>query len=268
MSFDAGEFFHHRVDQDQYIVYVGMLVAMLYVWIKDILSSDKQQDSLSRTLRKAFPALQYLVIAASILAFGYYFYWTNTALKSTAAFSKLQPYLTITPILTFIILRNAHPLLRNWHSAAFAWLGRYSGEMYVMQNHLWLAVDQESVLRTGFFHGDDTVWGDRWRDLVLITPLYLIACSIVGDATGVIANWFIEDHESTEATGDTKPVAEVEMGLLAGEVMEEDGALSTEEVANRPSVLQREKAAVWPARVRDRGTRVLFVMWLLKILYT
>ncbi|EME44141.1 hypothetical protein DOTSEDRAFT_71832 [Dothistroma septosporum NZE10] len=269
MSFDAGDFFHHRVDQDQYIVYVGMLVAMLYVWVKDVLSSDERQNRSSRAFRKAFPILKYFIIALATIAFVYYFYWTNTTLDSTTSFSKLQPYLTITPILTFTILRNAHPVLRNWHSAALAWLGRYSGEMYVMQDHLWLAVDQESVLRTGFFHGDDTVWGDRWRDLVLITPLYLIACSIAGDATGIIAEWFIKEDEPAQPVSREKPITEVEMGLLAGGITgADDATVLTEKFVHRPSILQRAKEIVWPGKARGRALRVLFALWLMNMVYT
>lgn len=111
--------------------------------------------------------------------------------------------------------------------------------MYVLQDHIWLAGDQQAVLRTGIFGaagaGDETVWGDRWRDLIVVTLGYLVGCKIVGDATGGIAEWFVREEGGSGSSGSTSSSSsaaaaaaavwgrdgegnkdEVEMGLLAG----------------------------------------------------
>ena len=253
MSFDARAFFDYRVRIDEYVVYVGMLSAVLYLWLKETLHPEKRRpdDTLTETaLRRLFPYLKPLTALLAALTLVYFCIHVPSTFTTPQAWTTWQPLLGPIPILCFVVLRNSLPVLRNHHSAAFAWLGKYSGEMYTMQNHLWLAGDQESVLRTGFFRaGDGTLRNDRWRDLVVLTPVYLVACWVVGDATGVIANWFLEEEgeggeggkdggrggsasssssrpedarkrrRSTQPYGHARAVSAsaVEMGLLAGE---------------------------------------------------
>jgi len=267
ISFDAGDFFQHRVGQDQYIVYVGMLAGMFYIWSKDVLTTDHRHDRMSNLFRKAWPMLKISSIAASALAFLYFFYWSFSNIKKEGQkwFTEQQPYYSFIPILAFTILRNAHPVLRNYFSASFAFMGRYSGEMYVMQDHLWLAGDQESILRTGLFHGNETVNGDRWRDLLVLTPLYLIVCSIIGDSTGVIANWFVQEP-AEEREGRTKVASEVEMGLLAEEADQES---EHHEKPLSPRWLRKARGfRIWPARLKHRVLLVLAIMWFLNVVST
>ena len=284
MSFSADSFFHNRVSSDRYIVYVGMVVGIFYVWSKDVLSSDKRQDSLSCAFRRVFPWIKWFTVILSAVGMMVFWYFAATRFHSQPEWSAWQPYIGFIPILAFTVLRNAHPVLRNYFSVAFAWLGKYSGEMYVMQDHIWLAGDQESVLRTGFFHGDDTLMGDRWRDLVLVTPLYLIACSIIGDATATITTWFVTESEpSSQSTSSMEghdsapsPVAEVELGLLS--TREEDEEMI--EVADLNEKKKKKKKTVprntntwntmmkavprlWPRRVGNRAVLVLVGLWIL-----
>jgi hypothetical protein len=208
MSFDARAFFDYRVRIDEYVVYVGMLSAVLYLWLQEILSlspSSSQRrrthdnKTFSETLRRMFPHLQIATPLLAALTLATFWYRIHASFTTTADWAAWQSILGPIPILCFIVLRNSHPVLRNYHSAAFAWLGKYSGEMYTMQNHIWLAGDQESVLGTGFFRGGDgTLRNDRWRDLVVLTPVYLVVCWVVGEATGVIANWFLDEEEKDE----------------------------------------------------------------------
>ena len=291
MNFDANEFFHHRVHIDQYIVYVGMLAAMLYVYLQDTLSersldTEWRENHIATRVRQIWPYLKIAAIVAALLALPMFFHWTHSRLfteQFQAFFTTWQPYITFVPILSFAILRNAHPVLRNYHSAVFAWVGRYSGEMYVMQNHLWLAADAQAVLRSGIFRGDDTVFGDRWRDLVILTPVYFIACKFVNDATGTIANWF--SREETRHTGKTKvetpSKAAVEMDIVVEHATAiEDGKNS--EIHDAIRLGERlhlgrpwhqravEKVSsieiqLWPYKLKNRVILVLALMWVLNV---
>ncbi|KXS94862.1 hypothetical protein AC578_8465 [Pseudocercospora eumusae] len=267
ISFDGGAFFQHRVGQDQYIVYVGMLAAMFYIWSKDVLTTDHRHDRTSNLFRKAWPTLKYSAITFSALAFVYFFYWsfTNVTKEGQKWFTERQPYCSFIPILAFAVLRNAHPVLRNYFSASFAFMGRYSGEMYVMQDHLWLAGDQESILRTGLFHGNETVNGDRWKDLLLLTPLYLIVCSIIGDSTGVIAKWFVEESDEERETT-SKGALEVEMGLLAEEE-DQEKELCQESLSTPRWLRNAGRYQIWPTRLKHRVLLVLAAMWFLNVAY-
>lgn len=268
ISFNANEFFHRRVTTDAYIVYIGMLVAMFYVRFKQA-QSDPRQDTVSRYIRRDWPWFTRLAIAVSLVGFLYFWrvMWYGS-IHSEAAWGAWQPYITWIPILTFVTLRNAHPFLRNFHSAAFAWLGRYSGEMYVMQNHIWLAGDQEAILRTGFFRGDETVSHDRWRDLLVVTPLYLVACCIIGEATSVITTWFVaEDKQDEPSLAAERPLASIELGLLNGADEGDEESLS-EKSARPTGVMTRTWRAainIWPSRVRERAILVLACMWFLNM---
>ena len=267
ISFDSREFFHHRVQIDQYIVFVGMLVGILYVWLGKCLDPNGRQDRTARYLRRMFPVLKYSTIAIALVTLPAFFYFVNTRFHSQNEGTAWQPYITFIPILAFLTIRNAHPVLRNFHSVAFAWLGRYSGEMYVMQNHLWLAGDQEAILRTGLFHGSEKVPGDRWRDLVLLTPLYFIACSIIGETTGTITTAFIKPSSQTEThqTSVSESTEEVEMRLLPDVELEDDG-LTSEKRRPKVKVLERiRNFRPWPREVRERALVVLALMWMLNL---
>ena len=267
-SFDANAFFHHRIKIDPFIVYVGMLVAILYIWIKAAISqSESQHGTLSKVCRWIFPWLKYVAMIVSLFGFVTFWYLVHFRIHSQGDWTERQPYITFIPILAFLVLRNAHSSLRNFHSFAFAWLGRYSGEMYVMQDHIWLAGDQEAVLRTGLFYGDDTVPYDRWRDLLLITPLYLIACCIIGDATTIIATWFVADSPARE-TGKgagTEVVNELEMSLLLETGEANDGEQHNEKLIRRSMYWVTLRDVLWPDRVRDRAILVLVWMWFLNL---
>lgn len=275
MSFDADVFFDYRVKIDQYVVYVGMLSAVFYLWLKEALHRDKHHGRATEAFRRVFPSLKWIAIVGSAASFAYFWYWAHYNFGSAHEWADWQAVIGPMPLLCFIVLRNAHPVLRNFYSGAFAWLGKYSGEMYTMQNHIWLAGDQEAVLRTGFFHGDGTLLNDRWRDLVILTPLYLIACSIIGDATGVIANWFIaEDHEverrgqRTQRHAHVASASEVEMGLLAGEnVTVDDDICEKYEPPGRIGSLQRIKS-VWPSTVWGRAVLTLAALWFMNVVST
>lgn len=272
ISFDAANFFQYRVQIDEYIVYVGMLVAIFYLWTSDTLSSDRNQSSAARLFRRHFSSLKRITIVAAAVAVVSFCYYDHIRIHSEPDWSSIQPFMSFVPILSFVILRNAHPALRNTYSTAFAWLGRYSGEMYVIQDHLWLAGDQEAILRTGFFRGNDTLLGDRWKDLLLITPLYLIACSIIGDATIVIAGWFVKEGSADHALVPQDPTAgaEVELGLLNGEG-KPNGVLPQSEKKQDDAASAQDRHGgfkLWPETVQNRIVVVLGVMWVLNMTYT
>jgi hypothetical protein len=244
----------------------------LYIWLKDILYSDKRYGKFTESFRQAFPTVKFATIVGSAAIFAYFWYWVHYNIKSSKDWTRLQPLIGPIPILAFIVLRNSHPVLRNFYSGAFAWLGKYSGEMYTMQNHIWLAGDQESVLRTGLFYGDGTLLNDRWRDLAVITPLYLIACWVIGDATGVIANWFLKEDDQAKGGSVRKQrharagsTSAVEMGLLAGENVTSDEDISEKyDTAARPGVWQRVKG-FWPSTVWRRAVLTLASLWFMNV---
>lgn len=265
-DFNGHEFFHHRVKIDQYIVYVGMLVGIFYIWCKKTLANNDHQSRFAKVFNRCWIPLQALAIVAALVGFAGFWGYIHYNVKSQGEWTKIQPYITFIPIITYLILRNAHSSLRNWHSVAIAWLGRYSGEMYVMQDHLWLAGDQEAVLRTGLFHGNETVPGDRWRDLLLLTPFYLIACSIVGDSTATITEWFVRETKGSKTVshGPVGPDSDVQMSLLA-DTESVESAIEEKSMGKAAPRWRRPSIFLWPQRVSGRFLLLLGLMWLLNV---
>ncbi|XP_025407376.1 N-acetylneuraminate 9-O-acetyltransferase isoform X2 [Sipha flava] len=59
---------------------------------------------------------------------------------------ELLSYISVIPIVGYIILRNISGVLRTRFSSLFAWFGRISLELMVCQCHIWLAADTHGVL--------------------------------------------------------------------------------------------------------------------------
>jgi hypothetical protein len=104
-----------------------------------------------------------------------------------------QPIISPLPILSFVLLRNSTELLRNYYSTGFAWLGKCSLEMFTLQYHILVAADTKGILSLGVFEGDGSLRRDRWRELLLIMPLFLWASWQVSSATTAITKWFVEN---------------------------------------------------------------------------
>jgi len=59
-----------------------------------------------------------------------------------------------------------------------------------------MAADTKGVLSLGIFDGDGSLRHDRWREFVLIIPLFFWVSWQVSSATTAISKWFIEDTPS------------------------------------------------------------------------
>ena len=107
---------------------------------------------------------------------------------------------------------------------------------------------------------------------MIITPLYLIVCWIIGDATGVIANWFLKEDDQAKRGKPTKQrnaragsTSAIEMGLLAGENVTSDEDESEKcEPAARPGLWQRARG-MWPSTVRGRAILTLATLWFMNV---
>ncbi|KAF2097754.1 Cas1p-domain-containing protein [Rhizodiscina lignyota] len=223
-----------RLGLDRYIVFIGMLVALLFERYNTAVSSGSSLRS--------FNAIRISAIVASIIALPavQLIYRTFPSKESSNA---IQPFLAAVPILAFVVLRNASPTLRNFHSSVFAWLGKCSLETFTLQFHIWLAADTKGLLSIGIFHGDGSLMGDRWRDFIVLTPVFFWISWKLAAATGTITAWMLKE-------GDESDSGAMEMDTL------EKGAWI--------SVTQKQwRARVWPKDLRLRMGVLLAGMWVL-----
>lgn len=198
-KWDAKEWLF-RCALDQFIVYLGMVVAVLYIRAaKPPAPPPPPQDPMGTTAHTR-PGLSphlkqtlYFVGSGACIVV----YCIGSASRTTKTSSnQLHTYISPLAILAFIHLRNCTRGMRNNYSTAYAWLGKISLETFVLQYHLWLAGDTKGLLTTGIF--GNGAMGDgrsiitagmgfgRWADCIVLGVVYVWISLLVSDATGVI----------------------------------------------------------------------------------
>lgn len=176
-----------RLFLDMYIVYFGMLFAVLYHRAFSLKSGSAPSrtviDSildLTIAYNRMFKMI--LLIISLILLAGFWVLTRRSPDKED--YNWWHPYISFIPILCFVLLRNSYRILRNYHSTAFAWLGRISLETYVLQYHTWMAGDTKGLLRLGLFN--------RWVEAAILTALFIWISWHTEDATRRLTSCIVD----------------------------------------------------------------------------
>jgi hypothetical protein len=171
---------------DKYIVFAGMLVAIIHVRVLAILNRPQHQSHIfAEMIAEYFVFFQcFFILAALVLS--PVFWIVSQSHTNKADYNFWMPFLSWMPVLSLVLLRNATRILRTYHIAAFAWLGRMSLTLYLLSQHIWLAGDGSALLRVGFRGGDGSLFGDRWRDIAVLTPIFVWAAWKVNAATQIL----------------------------------------------------------------------------------
>ena len=187
INWDAVEW-RFRIGLDMWIVYVGMIVAILFIKASDFQSSPN------------WPNYRSIALRLSIITIPAYFLFEATR-ESKFIYNHWHPYISVFPILAFIILRNASTRLRNTHSTAFAFIGRCSLETFILQFHIWLAGDTKGVLIVI----GPSQW--RWVSFIFGTAIFLFLSWKVAAVTGVITGWIMGNQKKQETAPSVAAVA-------------------------------------------------------------
>lgn len=196
-----------RVALDQYIVYIGMVVSVLYIrTTKPPAPPAPPQGGIGATTAHTrigqSPHLRNTAFfAASAGALAAYAYLQSKGTTKTSS-NALHTYISPLPILAFIHLRNSTQALRNHYSTAYAWVGKISLETFILQYHIWLAADTQGLLSLGVFGKGsmDSYVGvlgrgmglGRWLDCILIGVVFVWVSLKVSNATGAITGMVIK----------------------------------------------------------------------------
>lgn len=183
-----------RLQLDLYIVYVGMVAAILYMKISDSFNGEGYKNTLLEFIHDHFTRLRTLSIIGAIATIPIFWTFTRRS-QNKYDYNWWVPYVSCFPILSFIVLRNCSRHTRNFYSSIFAWLGRCSLETFTLQFHIWMAADTKGLLSLGIFGRTATHIDGRWQDFALLTATFFWVSWHVAAATAAITSWIVDPGE-------------------------------------------------------------------------
>ena len=191
-----------RIGLDLYVVYAGMLLAILRSSDPDVelpltievevgLEKEEMYYAPARKRKHVRP----IAITGSFLALLTFTIFARR-FPDKYSYNVWHPFISPIVILAYVCLRNANATLRSYHSRGFAWLGRCSLETFVLQYHTWLAADTNGLLSTGLIElGQGTLDVARWAEFVVLTGIFLWTSWHVSSATNMLTKWFVDDFK-------------------------------------------------------------------------
>lgn len=162
---------------DRFAVMHGMVFALLYLVLqkRQVLSEGKGE-----TLFLARISLPLLLL--SVVSFITYSVWASNC-KTKAECNEMHPYISVVPILAFILIRNIPGYARSVYSSFFAWFGKISLELFICQYHIWLAADTKGILVL--------IPGNPSLNIMLSTFIFVCVAHEISLITNVLAQVII-----------------------------------------------------------------------------
>jgi hypothetical protein len=129
-----------RLGLDILSPFLGMFVA----WINLKLSSKKEwlaaQDYLPLVSNASgfvhtslsWKTVKHIGIISSLAGF-FLFFWVDYTIPSKFMYNQMHYWISMFPIIGFVILRNATATLRRYCSTFWMWIGRFSLETFLLQ---------------------------------------------------------------------------------------------------------------------------------------
>lgn len=172
-----------RSGLDRYIVLFGMVFSFAYNTARQTGVFD---DSHRRKLFERGTSL--IVLGLSLAALGGYAIQAFTC-SSKESCNATHALASCIPITAFVLLHNVPGYLRNRHSTFFAWVGKYSLELFIGQYHIWLAADTKGVLVLIPEH--------PVLNVIVTCFVFVCVCHEVNKVTGILAQALVTKDMTT-----------------------------------------------------------------------
>ena len=260
-----------RLQLDSYIVYFGMLCGIAFVHAYKPLRSDQfGNETWSQSIGGSFGSAPRICTILLFLSLPVFFLFAGSV-PDKYAYNAWVPYVSVFPILCFVIFRNCSRHARNFYSSIFAWMGRHSLETFILQFHIWLAADTRGLLRLGVFEriGGAASWG-RAAEFVVLTMLFFWVCGHVASATHVVTNWIIDPREDREDLDIEETLTdqgeELPRTKSKDELRSAYGVLRVVDGVGTGAMQSASRIKTWVAGdLRIRVAIILGIMWLLNV---
>jgi len=238
---------------DTYVVYIGMLTALLHIRIRSILRIPLARlTGVPRFIRKYSGTFQALAVGLAFTILPGFWILTRRS-PDKADYDWWMPYIAWMPVLSLIVVRNATRSLRSHYCVPFAWLGRMSLELYLLSQHMWMAGDGYGRLTVG-------IKGGGWWDLLVLSLILVEAAWSGRGAAAVITAWVM----GMDADADEDMELEARKGHGRGG----DDVAPTEFLGghNVTVELGESRNGGLPSVVKRRLVVILVVVWMGSVL--
>ena len=260
-----------RLQLDCYIVYIGMLCALVFMRTTAALQSNSYaQSGFDMFVQRYFNSMRFGLGAVSILVHPLFFILAQKA-STKQEYNSWVPYVSFIPILAFVVLRNFSRHTRNFYSSIFAWIGRHSLETFTLQFHIWLAADTKGLLALGIFDSlTRDAPGGRTLDRLILTVIFLWVCWHVATATQTLTSWLIDPREGREGLEADGEICRVEMGLqrtkTEKEVNEGEAVVSfSKKVGSAASKVAKKLESIIIGHLEVRLVIIVGLLWFLNV---
>lgn len=162
---------------DRYSVLQGMVFGFLVTYAR---KHGCFNEGMSQNLFNFRPSM-FVLTGGFVGLFGYSVFTFVCPRKEQC--NEIHSYIVWAPILGIIAVRNVFGVVRRRYSTLFAWAGRVSLELFIVQFHVWLAADTYGILVF--------IPGYPMLNVILTSFIYVCVAHEVHVVTGVLAEHLV-----------------------------------------------------------------------------
>jgi hypothetical protein len=166
---------HFRVSLDRFIVFVGMICGILNI---KLFSNDLWNHKayyLSSLILSITGIVSTVVVCTMLSKYDY---------------NKIHAWFSCIPVLSFIFLRNLTPAFTQVYSTFCSYIGKISLETFILQFHIWLALDTAGLL---------VLFPQAyWLNFLATSIIFIIICEKSSEATSVVCDTISKSKFTTK----------------------------------------------------------------------